>query len=86
MGKPANFEILFHSNNPDEPLVINDTGPWNIHLTVTNDIDNVIEKLFQEGLLVPGKRLKYYDSEGTLTEVIIKERKFAGYILNWEKK
>lgn len=77
MGKHANFEIL--RNNPDQPLIIADVGPWDIHLTVTNDADWVIGQLVAGGLLPKGRHLLYYDSEGELDELLVKDGKFVGF-------
>lgn len=65
----------------DQPLVIRDMGPWINAPTITNGIEDVIAELRNLGLLPPGRRLIYYDSEGQLTEAFIVNGCFAGYSL-----
>ena len=77
MGKHANF-IIIH-NETDNPLVIKDIGPWDIHLSVTNDAEHVVEDLIKNGLLDNNRRLLCVDSECELGEFLIKDGKFAGY-------
>lgn len=61
MGKPANYRIV------GAALIIEDLGPWDRHLTVTNDIERVCKELWDAGAL-QGKRLFYVDSMGEFTE------------------
>jgi hypothetical protein len=77
MGKHANFEVL--RNNPDQPLIITDVGPWDVHFTVTNDAEWVVEWLVSHKYLSEGRKLLYYDSEGDLDEIVVKDGKFAGF-------
>ena len=59
------------------PLVIRDVGPWDQRLTITNDAEYVVERLAPR--LAEGQRLFYFDSENVLTELVVKEGKFAGF-------
>ena len=62
------------------PLIIEDVGPWDQHMTITNDIENVITDLIFSGKLTTGRRLFYFDSEGELTEALWSEEDgFKGY-------
>jgi len=72
----ANYEIL-----KDEPdmLLIRDIGPWTEHPTVTNDAEGVVEDLAKQGRMPAGRRLVYYDSEGELDEILVKDGKFVGF-------
>jgi hypothetical protein len=87
MSRRANYHILVkdepdgpgYSPGRERPLVIRDVGPWDEHLTVTNDAERVVEDLIFQGLLPPGRRLIYYDSEGELTETLIENGKFVGF-------
>lgn len=65
----------------DEPdmLVIKDVGPWDEHPSVTNDAENVVEELSRQGRLPAGRRLLYYDSEGQLDELLVKDGQFTGF-------
>lgn len=60
-------------------LVLRDVGPWDVHPTVTNDIEAVIAHLFETAQLMPTQQLFYIDSGGSLTEVYVKDGKFAGF-------
>ena len=73
MSRNANFEI---ASQADDRLVLRDLGPWNMHLTITNDAEHVVEALAPT---LHGRRLFYYDSEGELTELLVKDGKFAGF-------
>jgi hypothetical protein len=82
MGTHANYEIV-----TDVPgvlkstggLVIRDLGPWDVHFTVTNDAECVVQRLLTTGALAPGQRLFYWDSEGLLDELLVKDGNFAGF-------
>lgn len=77
MGRDANFEIV--ANHPGKPLVIRDVGPWDSHLSVTNDAEQVVKRLVGRGLLPEGRRLFYFDSDGQEDEILIKDGEFAGF-------
>lgn len=68
-------------NVPSEPLLIEDIGPHDRHKTVTNDVEDVVQRLVSSGVL-SGRRLFYRDSNGDLSEIIIRDRKFAGFAFN----
>lgn len=72
--REANVIIL--SKDPD--LVIEDIGPWNEYLTITNDAENVVKRLIDAGCLPEGKKLFYYNSEGSLDEIVVQNGKFVG--------
>jgi hypothetical protein len=48
-------------------VVLRDVGPWSQHPTITNDAEQVVEKMAAR---VGCRRLLYYDSEGELTELV----------------
>lgn len=50
-----------------------------VGMSVTNDAENVVAELFENGLLNNGKRLFYYDSENQLDEILHEEGKFTGF-------
>ena len=77
MGRNANFAIL--ENIPGSPLIIRDIGPWNKHLSVTNDAEGVVELLVKSGFLDNNRRLFCYDSDNNLDELVIKNGKFVGF-------
>lgn len=63
-----------------DPLVIRDAGwPWTLHPTVTNDAEMVVADLVAFGQLPDGRRLLYYDSEGQIGELLVKNGRFAGF-------
>ena len=47
--------------------------------TITNDAENVVAFLFQRGLIKNGKRLYYYDTDDTLSELQHHDGKFTGF-------
>lgn len=59
-------------------VIIRDIGHTD-HKTVTNDAENVVADLVNDGKLLPGMRLYYYDSEGQLDEIKVKDGRFAGF-------
>ena len=66
-------------NIEGSPLVIRDLGPWDRHMTVTNDAENVVAELVSEGLLPLGRLLHYYDSDGQLDQLLVKDGRFVGF-------
>jgi hypothetical protein len=73
MGREASFNIV---SELSDKIILEDLGPWDKHLTITNDAENVVKKLLP---MLKGRRLLYYDSEGELTELIIKDGKFVTF-------
>jgi hypothetical protein len=70
MGREANYRV--HGERLGGSVVlIEDIGPWDQHLTVTNDAEGVIERLYASGELKRFQRLFYYDSEGDISELVI---------------
>ena len=59
-------------------VVLVDRGPWNLHSTVTNDIENVIAHLVERKLLsIEGDELLFYfDSDGELSGAAVRNGKF----------
>ena len=74
MGRPARYAVI---EDTAERLVIRDLGPWDIHLSVTNDAENVVEDL---AIRLKGRRLFYIDSEGDKDELKVDHSgKFIGF-------
>ena len=78
MGKPANFRVTKICKNY---ICIEDVGPWDRHLTCTNDAEGVVERLFKSRMLSPGQRLFVTDSNGDWDEYEIKDGKFMTFLL-----
>lgn len=74
----ARFEIL-HDRSTHEHLVIRDVGPWDAHRSVTNDAENVVRRLYEQRFLADGRRLLYYDSDGSLDEILHESGRFIGF-------
>lgn len=72
-GRQAQFAIV---DQTPVAMVIRDIGPWDRHFTVTNDAEGVVKRLAP---ILEGRRLFYFDSEGELTELVVKDGKFAGF-------
>ena len=83
MNREANYIIVGEDQNM---LVIRDVGPWDQHPSVTNDAENVVLELAGQNLLQPGRRLLYYDSDGRLDEMLIKDGVFLGFAPGPESK
>lgn len=75
--RAARYEVV--SDEPGQPLVIRDLGPWEKFYTVTNDAENVVDELVRAGRLPPGRALHYYDSDGRLDAILVKDGAFAGF-------
>ncbi len=74
----CNFETVPEESNADV-LVIRDIGPHSTFKTVTNDVENVIAFLTENGQLNDGRQLLYYDSDGDRDELLHKGGKFVGF-------
>lgn len=75
MSAGADYCII--EDLPGKPLVILDRNLGN--RSVTNDADNVVADLVAAGRLPSDRRLFYYDSEGQLDELLVKDGRFAGF-------
>lgn len=69
----AQFSIVIDKK---DQLVLRDDGPWNVHLTVTNDAEWVVRQVAPQ---LKGRLLLYFDSEGDLDRLLVKDGKFAGF-------
>lgn len=76
MTRYANYTIERES---EKYVLLRDQGPWDQYFTITNDVENVVRRLIESGRLKPGQRLFYHDSEGDLTEAIVKDGEFASF-------
>jgi hypothetical protein len=72
-GRGARFKCV---EETDAALLIRDLGPWDKHPSVTNDAENVVAALLP---FLYGRRLFYFDSEGDLGELVIRDGKFAAF-------
>jgi len=77
--RQAQYSIIEDDYLQKKPLIIRDVGPWDLHPTVTNAAEEVVAGLVRRGLLPPGRRLLYYDSDGTLDEIVVEDGAFAGF-------
>ena len=71
--RKANYVI---TSQDAEKIVLTDIGPWNVHPSVTNAAEDVVAEMLPA---LNGRRLFYYDSEGELAELKIKDGEFAGF-------
>ena len=78
MQNRANYEIVESECSP-ELVVIRDIGPWDQFWTITNATESVIEELYAQGKLEDGQMLLYYDSEGSLDELLHENGRFVGF-------
>ena len=81
MNNHAIFSIV--QNIASLPLVIKDE---NCGKSVTNDAEYVTQTLFDMGWLPNGRRLFYYDTDGSLDELMHENGVFKDFkVLNWDK-
>lgn len=76
MARYANYTI---ERETDKYILLQDQGPWDQYFTITNDVENVVRRLVENGRLKPSQRLFYRDSEGDLTEAIVKDGEFTSF-------
>lgn len=81
--KPAGGEDMNRSlydivSISDEAVTIRDIGHMT-HRSVTNDAEKIVPEIVALGVLRPGMRLFYYDSENQLDEIKVQDGKFAGF-------
>lgn len=61
-------------------IVIRDVGNHNVCPTVTNGAEEVVAEILERfGGTLSGRRVYYYDSEGDLAELVVKDKRFAGF-------
>ena len=77
MKKP-NF-VIEKKDTERKRLYIRDVGPWDKFPTVTNGAEEVVDALVKSHILEDGYRLLYYDSDGNLDELLVKDGLFAGF-------
>lgn len=68
-SKIARFTIKTLESTP-EVLMIEDDGPFDKYPTITNSAREVVDALIKSGELVPGRKLRYYDSHGDMDEIV----------------
>ncbi len=73
MADKANYVVVYQD---DTTVCIRDVGPWDRHLTVTNDAERVVDELY---VALNGRKLIYYDSDGELGTLRVIDGKFAGF-------
>lgn len=55
------------------------TGAVTLAMSVTNDAEAVVEELLMSGILIPGRRLYYLDSQRELDEITFDDHGFIGF-------
>lgn len=73
MEHHAKFSIVVDNATT---LVILDEGPWNEFMSVTNDAEWVVRQLSTR---LAGRVLLYFDSEGELDQLLVRDGEFAGF-------
>lgn len=69
----ANWRVV---RDTPEQLVIEDLGPWSEHPTVTNDAEWVVSQVAGS---LRGRVLLYFDSLGSLDQLLVRNGRFAGF-------
>ena len=70
--REANYKVI---ESTDERIVLLDIGPWDRYMTITNAAESVVADLGDIG----SRRVFYYDSDSELTELLVKNGRFAGF-------
>lgn len=73
----SNYKILYLGKNI---LIIEDIGPHGIYKSITNDIENVVAKLYKQKFLTDKTDFYYIDSLGYLCKVGHAEGRFQEWI------
>ena len=76
MSFKSNFVLVRHE--PEKFVLIEDVGPWDQFMSVTNDAENVVIEMAKHYALDRIK-LFYIDSEGVTSELKTKDGKFLSY-------
>lgn len=71
--KTVNYVVI---KDTKKYLTIKDVGPWDVHLTVTNGAEIVVEELVRD---LRGRDLYYIDSAGQTDQLLIQDGEFAGF-------
>jgi hypothetical protein len=69
----ANYRVIDANS---EQVILRDVGPWTEYPTVTNDAEWVVE---QVAPMLSGRQLLYFDSMNSLSELRVRNGKFAGF-------
>ena len=69
----ASWEVVRSTN---QYVLLRDVGPWDKYMTITNAAEQVVAALAK---WLGSRRLLYYDSEGELTELLVKDGCFTGF-------
>lgn len=73
----SNF-VIEEQNN--EKVIIRDVGPWDVYMTVTNNVENVVKFLTNTKVIDNNKKLYCYDSEGDLDEIVHVDGQFVKFM------
>lgn len=79
MRLAPSYEIV--CDLPGGPLVLRDTSHVAGGISLTNAAESVVPELVLDGRLPDGRRLLYYDTEGRLDEMLVRDGRFAGFLL-----
>jgi len=72
-SREVNYLII---EDEDDHLCIEDIGPWNLYLSITNGAEIVVNELAEQ---LGERRLEYIDTDGHRDQLLVKDGKFAGY-------
>lgn len=60
-------------------LLVKDVGPWDKYKSITNDVENLVEFLYERGMLHSNKVFEYIDSEGEKCRIQHLDGKFVSF-------
>lgn len=71
----ANYRMV---GNTPELIILQDVGPWDRYMTITNAAEILVAEI-EEVYGIGNRQLLYYDSDDELTELLVKDGRFAGF-------
>lgn len=71
----ANYRMV---GNTPELIILQDVGPWDKYITITNAAEAVVAEI-EKTYGIGSRRVFYYDSDNELTELVVKDGRFAGF-------
>ena len=71
----SNTNYILIEDEPDH-LCIQDVGPWDVYMTVTNAAEDVVRELAEQ---LGDRRLEYIDSDGRRDQLLVENGRFVGF-------
>ncbi len=75
IDRKANYVVRERTK---ERIVLEDTGPRDRYMTITNAAETTVAEV-ERDFGIGNRKLFYYDSDGELTELVVKDGKFVRF-------